>query len=128
MIVRVVHAFNAWIGSIQGVIFGLVTTLVSVPLVVFHVDRNGFDSLYYMTAVSYLTQFTLTLAAIQLHREGAKHERLVVQMLKNQADTMTFLIAAVKDQGELLEEIHDEVEHDLAVPDPGVPDDEREVG
>ena len=84
-----------------------------------HADPHGFWFLYMATAISYITQFTLTLVAVQGKKE-AKHaaelaERNLKQqttLLENQQATMVALQAVVlsvkdelSDTTEILEEI-----------------------
>lgn len=104
---KLIHRFNIWLGSRKGFVQSVVFTLLWVPLVIWRVDSHGFIYLYLATALSLITNFSLAIYARRLQEDSEKFEQLVLQLLKNQQDTMLFLIQEAKEWGEQLDEIEE---------------------
>lgn len=120
LIRRLAEGINEAIGHPVAFVLATLQTLIWTAIVLTtHADPHGFWFLYMATAISYITQFTLTLVAVQGKKE-ARHaaelsERNLEQqttLLENQQATMMALQAVVlsvkdelSDTTEILEEI-----------------------
>lgn len=93
----------------MGFIQSVVITLLWIPMVLLGFDMHGFVYLYVATALSLITNFSLAIYARRLQDETAKFEQMVLQLLRNQQDTMLFLIAEAKEQGEQLDDIEEDI-------------------
>lgn len=94
-----------WLGGRAAFVQLTYGTIIWIPLVVLGIDRGGFLFLYLATSVSLITQVPLAMigqkAREEAHRAGEaalRHEEAQIQMLRNQADTLTAIVALLNEK------------------------------
>lgn len=106
--VRIDHAAGwlvHWLSSRAAFVQVSIATIVSIPLTIAGIDGHGFTYLYLATALSLVTQVPLAMigqkAREEAHRAGEaalRHEEAQIQMLRNQADTLTAIVALLNEK------------------------------
>ena len=115
---RFAEYVNLGIGHPLAFVLASVQTLLWTILVLAtSFDPHGFWFLYFATAVSYVTQFTLTLVGLSAKREarlaadeGARSIRLLQQSLENQHASLGALDALLKSRALLFDDMRQAID------------------
>lgn len=110
-VTRFAEGINEVIGHPLTFVVALIQTLVwTVIAVVTTLDKHGFWFLYFATAVSYVTQFTLTLVSLQAKREARNAAELAAMSEKRTLELLVAVHAAVTGMRALLQAIKHEMD------------------